>query len=308
MTAEEYRALRALSASGMKDLAVSPMRYWYKHINPDYEPEEPTPAQRFGIALHSAVLEPDVFAASYACELNRDDYPDALVTIDDIRSWIRDNGERPKGTRKDEVLRQAQSMGCPLPLWDIIVAEHAAACADRTVLSIDEWQRLGACSAEIMDQPRAVEVLYGGTVESVHRAEYEDIQLKGRFDFQRGDLISDLKTFVCQRSRSIDESINAAIWYEQYYRQMYFYALLHELETGRHARCVLVFVESEPPHEVRIKEFRPKTLYWERAKFEVQELIGRYKEHLERFGEQPWRALESITQVRDEELPAALAY
>jgi hypothetical protein len=44
-----------LSFSGMKDFAVSPLRYWYRNINPNRPPFEATPEMQLGSALHCAV-------------------------------------------------------------------------------------------------------------------------------------------------------------------------------------------------------------------------------------------------------------
>lgn len=55
----------AISASGLKLIAQSPMHYWDKYINPDREPEEQTEAQLIGSATHCAVLEPHEFDNRY---------------------------------------------------------------------------------------------------------------------------------------------------------------------------------------------------------------------------------------------------
>lgn len=39
----------------------SPLHYWYKYLNPDRVRDEPTPAMVMGTAVHTAILEPDLF-------------------------------------------------------------------------------------------------------------------------------------------------------------------------------------------------------------------------------------------------------
>jgi hypothetical protein len=50
-SASDYFASEGLSQSGLKDLAISPYRYWYLNINPDRPERKETPEMRFGSAL-----------------------------------------------------------------------------------------------------------------------------------------------------------------------------------------------------------------------------------------------------------------
>lgn len=70
----------------------------------------------------------------------------------------------------------------------------------------------------------------------------------------------------------------------------------------------MAFVESDEPHEVRLRELRAKVggevnLYWERARIEVRMLINTYAEYSERFGVKPWRDACEITPLEDQEMP-----
>lgn len=66
LTNEAYHALPAVSPSGLKLLARSPLHYYDARLAPDREPSVSTPAMAVGTALHLAVLEPDTFAARVA--------------------------------------------------------------------------------------------------------------------------------------------------------------------------------------------------------------------------------------------------
>lgn len=118
----------------------------------------------------------------------------------------------------------------------------------------------------------------------------------------------DLKTFTQMRGRSIDDSVARAIYYEGYYRQAYFYTLLRSLSGSKVSKFVFGFVESEQPHEVRIRQLAAKGhgeahAYWERARLEVQQCIRAYAYCQERFGSEPWRSEQEVELLRDEELP-----
>jgi len=73
MNNAEYHAHPAISKSKLDSIARSPLHYWHRYINPDAQPPEPTPAMEFGTAVHSIILEPDLFNTEYtlAPSINR---------------------------------------------------------------------------------------------------------------------------------------------------------------------------------------------------------------------------------------------
>jgi hypothetical protein len=140
------------------------------------------------------------------------------------------------------------------------------------------------------------------------------VNLKSKMDWVAPGLILDLKTFSASRGKSIDRAVADAIWNEKYYRTAYFYRHVRMLADTSDKRpdFVLAFVESEEPHEVRIKVLRPTTagqpnMYWMRAKVEVDGMIRRYAEYIEKFGDKPWRDEATAEPLIDEEMPG-LAY
>ena len=66
LTNEAYHALKAVSPSQIKVLGRSPLHYWDRFLAPDKEKPEPTPAMLKGTALHTAVLEPELWDATIA--------------------------------------------------------------------------------------------------------------------------------------------------------------------------------------------------------------------------------------------------
>ncbi len=59
---EAYHQLPAVSPSGLKLLARSPLHYYDQRLAPDREISPPSDEMKVGTALHLAVLEPDAFA------------------------------------------------------------------------------------------------------------------------------------------------------------------------------------------------------------------------------------------------------
>lgn len=72
---------------------------------------EPTPAMQLGTALHTLVLEPEVFAERYVCELTQADAPHAIADRDTLVAMVDElnKGRLPKlatgGTKAEQVDR-----------------------------------------------------------------------------------------------------------------------------------------------------------------------------------------------------------
>jgi hypothetical protein len=66
LTNEAYHALKAVSPSQIKILARSPLHYFDRFLAEDREKPEPTLAMLRGTALHTAVLEPELWDATIA--------------------------------------------------------------------------------------------------------------------------------------------------------------------------------------------------------------------------------------------------
>jgi hypothetical protein len=65
MPNREYHDTPAVSSTGLKLIAQSPLHYWAKYLDPNREPQESTPAQLIGTAWHASIFEPEKFAAEF---------------------------------------------------------------------------------------------------------------------------------------------------------------------------------------------------------------------------------------------------
>jgi hypothetical protein len=321
-TEAQYRAAPGLCYSALKDLAISPLRFWAHWIDPNREREEPTPEMQFGSAVHCAVLEPEKFDSLYTCRVDASDYPGCLVTADDLKRWLAERGLPTSAKRKDELIARVIEADSTVPILDVLEARHAEESAGKVEFRKPDWERIQGAAEALHDEPRLNELLSDGEPEVAMFATDPDtgVLLKGRMDWVSPQFTLDVKTFSQMRGKSIDKTVTDAIWYEHYYWQAYFYALLRSLQEGFPKKGisaaapphVLAFVESDKPHETRLRTLLPKSvgetnLYWQRAQLEVRALIRMYAECWNRFGEKPWRSACELEALEDAEIPQ-LAY
>ena len=312
----DYYKVRALSNSGMRDLAISALRYWHRHLNPEREIEEDADALIFGSALHCIVLEPKEFSNRYVAELEPPE--DCLITDRDLRQFAKDNGIPIKARLKADVIDQVRSAAPNVPILDVMLAQFGRENEGKTVLTTEQMANLQGCVTALLDEPKIRELIQVGEAEVPLFATDPDtsVPLKAKLDWMTPRVTLDLKTFNVKRENtSVDKTVANAILYEGYYRQAYHYQKMRRLALGEShtdSCFVLAFVESKPPHETRIRALYPKTLgfsgnaclYWERARIESQTLTRLYADCMAEFGvEKPWRWAQPITALSDEEVP-----
>ena len=157
-TNDQYHSGPGVSKSHLDTIAgASPRHYWHKYINPDRVREEPTPAMVLGSAIHSAILEPDLFPLEYVADpgINR-----------------RTNAGKAE--------------------YEAFVAENAG----KIVLNDEQMQTCLAVRDAVHLHPVAAGLLQGGDAEqSFYAIDPETGELiKCRTDYLAGDLIVDVKS------------------------------------------------------------------------------------------------------------------
>ncbi len=312
MTFNDYLAAPGLSHSGLKDLAISPLRFWHRHVNPARPAEEPTAEMRFGTALHCAVLEPHAFLDRFACEVSAEDYPGCLVTMDDLRGWLREHGIQPKGQKKADAIAQVQAADRNVPILEVLEARTFAQNRGKALFKKKDWTRIYGAAESLRAEPRVKQLLSEGEFElTLFGKDAESgVDLKARLDWDAPQRIVDIKTFSHQGgTKTIDRTVTDAIFYQDYHGQGFFYSLLKGWPKWK-GEFVLAFVESEPPYETRIRTLRPyeagtASMLWERARQETRRLIRIYAEYAKEFGlgERPWRYAQDVSVLDDLEFP-----
>lgn len=110
---EDYHSGPGISKSHLDDIAVSPLNYWDKRVNPEREPEEFKHCFAVGDGTHKLVLEPGTFEQTYAVGFDKSAYPDALSTTDDMKQVLVKEMMMTSGTKPELARRLVEEVGYP---------------------------------------------------------------------------------------------------------------------------------------------------------------------------------------------------
>ena len=222
MAEAAYHAVPALSASGIKNLMISPMDYWARsHMNPDYQPEE-TDALGLGKAYDCRIVEGRAaFYRLYAPALDSDDHQSALRTMDDIRQAITAAGGKPKGATKAALIDQLATLDPGAQVWDRLVEQHAGLHDGKTLLAPKLIRRIEIAAAMIEKHPELCKAFTGGYPQvSIFWVDEETgVPMKSRLDYLKVRAIIDLKTVGNAQGKPFDRAVYYAMASYKYHVQ-----------------------------------------------------------------------------------------
>lgn len=239
-TNEEYHGGSGISKSHLDKIgSKSPMHYWHRYLNPDREPDEPTPALVLGQAVHSIVLEPDTFEGAYA---------------------INPGIDRRSNAGKAEF------------------AQFVAESAGKTIITDDQAQACYQIRDAVHRHPLAKGLLSAGKAEQSFYAVDEETGelIKCRTDFlpDNGSMIVDVKsTDDASPSGFAKSSANyrypvQTAWYQRVIKSYYGECPPH---------WVFLAFEKEPPYAIGVYFTQPEDVA--RAAIAAQRDFMRIVEH-----------------------------
>lgn len=206
----DYHAAGGISKSGLDLIAQSPLHYWARYLDPRREEKEPTPALRLGTAIHTAVLEPDRFAAEYRVAPNVD-----------------------RRTKDGKVA------------WEDFVA--ACAESNATPISASDHEICARVADQVRRHPTAQMLFDKGSAEqsAFWIDEETGVLCKCRPDWLTPQVVVDLKSTVDASPQAFQRSA----WSYRYHVQAAWYLDGLAATTGKQ-RDVFVFAafEKEPPY------------------------------------------------------------
>ena len=183
----EYHADPSLGSTDLKALLVHPAVYWQRSaLNPNRTKDSGTQAMKIGRALHTLVLEGEAaFARTFIQEPQAVDFPDALTSADDLRSYCRRRVLKGVGTTKAEMAKAIKKDDPAVQIWDDIRAlfDVMVLRDGMEVLKPDALAEVRAAADNIMANPHFARAFKGGAPEiSVFWVDEDGIACKCRYD------------------------------------------------------------------------------------------------------------------------------
>lgn len=255
LTNEQYHKSPGISKSGLAVLARSPEHY-QQWLNEREEPKEDSKALIVGTAVHTAVLEPGLFAEKYA-------------PFDDRAICFEIGGAKPRATNEYKA-------------W---LAEFKAQNEGRIILEGDDYRYVTEIAESVRSRPTSRTIL-GALGAAEHSFFWEDpatgVLCKCRPDYLREDgYIVDLKTTDDASPKAFERDAEKY----RYYMQAAFYMAGVRNVLGVDVKgFVFVVVEKKPPYAVAFYAADADMITSGEA--EICELLQRYRT-CEEFGAWP---------------------
>lgn len=256
-TNEQYHSGPGISKSMLDAIAISPLMYWDKYINPDREPEEFKHHFAVGDGTHKLVLEPGTFGEKYAVGFDRSAYPEALNTVDDLKQELAKRNAMTSGTKPELVRRLVEEEGFPRErILMCLEQDHLQACADKTIISAQDYRNMMGMLQSIHNHHTAGGLLEGDVMveNSFYWTDIHGVLRKCRPDLISacGRYVIDLKT----TDRGVSaKSFGRTIVQRRYHVQAAWYLDILSALYGADAPNTFVFivVEKTRPFDVSVQ-------------------------------------------------------
>jgi len=338
MPDETYHAIPRLSASGVKNLLVSPMTFWSRSwMNKERDNEGPH--FDLGKAYHARILEGrEVFEKRFAFELDPADHVEALAKGDDYKAWIRAHNEatgdkvKLSGTNA-ELIKSILEIDPNVPILDVIRKAHYDANPGKTFLS-SEWRTVIERDAAFIEKHPTISACFKGgepevtilwthDVETQHGSgEIMSVPMKTRVDRLKAEAIIDLKTYTNTLDKTLTRALAGEVATRRYHLQaaVYYRAIDFAVQKGWIPRCgavsdtalnpeddgrqfVFVFQckGDDPTPHARVMS---RQLQWiDHAMREFDNAALTFAAFTKSHGEEPWMVNTQLEYFADEDFP-----
>lgn len=158
---EEYHEHEFISGTGLVRI--------FNECPADYRfaEEKSSPALHFGIASHSAVLEPEKFDAEFARGITKEDYPGILASDASIKSWLKERGVKGYSSKKKEELIDMVSMtNEPVLIWHEVETGFLSDNEGKTIVKQDDYDKIMQMRRVMFADPDMVDLLEGAHMET----------------------------------------------------------------------------------------------------------------------------------------------
>ena len=340
MPEDEYFADDSFSASGIKNMAQSPLKYWSEsNMNP-LKVERDRKHLVLGKAYHKMILEgSEAFEESFFVMPSIEDTPGAIDGGAALKATCKEYDLKASGTIAD-ICERLIDADPALQLWPLIKVEAIEEANGRTVLSKEDWLEIKMVEMVLARVPSTKHVLPGGVAEVSIFWDQDGIPMKARMDKLKPQGVIDLKTLANARGKEFTSAVAMEVSAYQYYIQPIVYTAalkagrkmwkakgtkavfgdvegidLKELFEGEgEPRFWFVFVQKGGVPDVLVREFArfetyqgmsaTQNAYWRRGELEIERAFALYKGCMKEFGlTEPWVLDYELLPFRDDNFP-----
>lgn len=225
-----YFDVDAIGSSDLKTLLRATADWWYgSRHNIDREmPKDDSQARIMGRALHALMLEGEqAYAGRITVAPDPKDYPEALVTTDQIKAWLKAR-EIPflSKAAKPELVQIATASGAQV--WDNIIAAHKedVELYGKMPMLPRQDRALRHMAQLVEEQPSIGQALRVGLPEVSVFFERDDapgVLFRARFDSVAPNMTIDLKTLSNWKGRTVKDMARRQVEEFEYDIQRRFY-------------------------------------------------------------------------------------
>jgi hypothetical protein len=327
MSDDDYHAIERLSASGVKNMMVSPPTFWARswlNENKDADDDNDSKFKLKGRAYHARVVEGiDAFSDRYAYEHDASDYADALISADDLKTKCADYDLKVGGTKavlaqrirahEDKLIEDGEFSGDESHIWLEHMARFNDQYKDHTHLPAAWLHDIEVGAGFIEKHPTISEAFIGGAPEVAILWTYEvdgiKVPMKTKVDRLKEKVIVDFKTYSNPMDMKPARAMARAVANYKYWIQaaVYYKAVDYAIEHGWIAGTEPVFLfvfQGTGDDKMPRARTMPRELESVDLGNRYFELIAKqYNDYLERFGTDPWVSEYEVEAFCNEDFP-----
>lgn len=203
-----YHADKSHGSTDIKAMAVDIYEWKFDDL---YGPEKDTDALLFGSALHARILEGrSAFESRFTKGFDKSKYPNALVTINDLKAWLDRYGQTGlSGKNKDFLVKAVLDIDPDAEILDVLKSRWDEENGSKQALTPKRWAQIEVAARWVQRDPLLAPVMEDGTfIAGAPEVSvfYEDrgVRLKARFDRLLRHAIVDVKSFAPRQQGPID--------------------------------------------------------------------------------------------------------
>lgn len=333
---DAYHRAFALSSHGIKNLRQSTLDFWVRSpLNPNADQlETDTEAWKIGRAYDARIVEGRAaLDLRFATALDKDDYPTALRTNDELIKAISSAGgpaRGMKGKRKDELIAILAQYDPPALIWDTLIRGHQEEHAGKLLLPRAVMDRIEVAAKMIEAHPQLCKAFAGGApqVSIFWEDEETGVPCKARLDYLKPRAIVDLKSFENSIGLPIRKAIARQVANYRYHIQAAFYleaatqcqrlievgkffgatdpSFIEALEDA-HQKTFLFVFQQKGPAPVARGMVMPTGLTLDLARMEIEQAKYAFARCWQTWGIDPWVDIADIDTFDTTEFPAYIA-